>query len=98
MEARHDQRERESIRLALIEGENSGRSDRSVMDIARQSKRKLSVRKYQLSHRSRWRPHGVLRVFVRNSSLSMPPFRPTELTDAETRDIDYLAVSRRRSI
>jgi antitoxin ParD1/3/4 len=38
---RHDQRERESIRLALIESENSGRSDRSVMDIARQSKRKL---------------------------------------------------------
>ena len=38
---RHDQREREAVRRALIEGEQSGRSDRSVTDIARQSKRRL---------------------------------------------------------
>jgi len=38
---RHNQRERESIRLALIEGERSGNSERSVNDIARQAKRRL---------------------------------------------------------
>ena len=36
---RHDQRDR--IRLALIEGEKSGRSERSVTDIARQTKRHI---------------------------------------------------------
>lgn len=38
---RHDQRERESIQLALIEGELSGVSERSVTEIARQAKRRL---------------------------------------------------------
>lgn len=38
---RHDQRERDKLRLALIEGEKSGLSDRSVTDIARQAKRQL---------------------------------------------------------
>jgi len=38
---RHDQRERDSIRLALIEGEKSGRSGRTVSEIARQTKRRL---------------------------------------------------------
>lgn len=38
---RHDQRERDTIRLALIEGEKSGRSARSVTDIAKQTKRRL---------------------------------------------------------
>jgi antitoxin ParD1/3/4 len=38
---RHDQRERDAIRLALIEGEKSGRSTRTVTDIARQTKRRL---------------------------------------------------------
>lgn len=38
---RHDQREREAIRLALIEGEQSGLSNRSVTDIGRQTKRRL---------------------------------------------------------
>jgi antitoxin ParD1/3/4 len=38
---RHNQRERESIQLALIEGERSGISERSVSDIARQAKRRL---------------------------------------------------------
>jgi antitoxin ParD1/3/4 len=38
---RHNQRERESIQLALIEGERSGVSERSVGDIARQAKRRL---------------------------------------------------------
>ena len=38
---RHDQRERDALRLALIEGENSGKSKRSVTDIARQTKRRL---------------------------------------------------------
>jgi mono/diheme cytochrome c family protein len=38
----------------------------------------------------------VLRVFVRRGSWSMPPFRPTELTDAEIEDIAaYLAKSSR---
>ncbi len=38
---RHDQRQRDSIRLALIEGEKSGKSSRSAIDIARQTKRRL---------------------------------------------------------
>jgi antitoxin ParD1/3/4 len=38
---RHDQREHNRIRLALIEGEKSGVSGRSVSDIARQTKRAL---------------------------------------------------------
>ena len=38
---RHDQRERDRVRMALIEGELSGPSDRSITDILRQSKRKL---------------------------------------------------------
>ena len=38
---RHDQRQRDALRLALIEGEKSGRSTRSVTDIARQTKRRL---------------------------------------------------------
>jgi antitoxin ParD1/3/4 len=38
---RHNQRERELIQLALIEGERSGVSERSVNDIARQAKRRL---------------------------------------------------------
>ncbi len=38
---RHDQRQRDSLRLALIEGEKSGRSGRSVSDIVRDTKRRL---------------------------------------------------------
>ena len=38
---RHDQRERARVRLALIEGERSGVSDRSVTEIMRQTRRKL---------------------------------------------------------
>jgi antitoxin ParD1/3/4 len=38
---RHDQRERESIQLALIEGERGGVSERSVSDIARLARRRL---------------------------------------------------------
>ena len=38
---RHDQRERDAVRLALIEGEKSGRSERTVSDIARRTKRRL---------------------------------------------------------
>ncbi|UCG73949.1 MAG: type II toxin-antitoxin system ParD family antitoxin [Chromatiales bacterium] len=38
---RHDQRERDAVRLALIDGEKSGRSSRSVSDIARQTKRRM---------------------------------------------------------
>lgn len=38
---RHDRREREAIRLALIEGERSGRSPRSVKQIAQRTKRSL---------------------------------------------------------
>ena len=38
---RHDQRERDRLRLALIEGERSGKSARSVIDIAKQTKRQL---------------------------------------------------------
>jgi mono/diheme cytochrome c family protein len=43
-------------------------------------------------------PYEVLRVFVRRGSWSMPPFRPTEVTDDELADIAaYLAVSSRRA-
>lgn len=39
---------------------------------------------------------AVLKVFVRQGSWSMPPFRPTELTDAEIADIaEYLEASSR---
>ena len=38
---RHDQRERDRLRLILIEGEKSGLSNRSATDIARQTKRHL---------------------------------------------------------
>ena len=38
---RHDQRERDAVRLALIEGEKSGRSKRTVLDVARRTKRRL---------------------------------------------------------
>ena len=38
---RHDQRERDAVRLALIEGEKSGRSNRTVLEIARKTKRRL---------------------------------------------------------
>jgi mono/diheme cytochrome c family protein len=39
----------------------------------------------------------AIRVFVRQGSMSMPPFRPTELTDAEIVDIAaYLAESSTR--
>ena len=38
---RHDQRARDSLRLALIEGEKSGLSDRTVIDIARRAKKSL---------------------------------------------------------
>lgn len=38
---RHDQREREAVRLALIEGEHSGLSRRTVTDIARRTKARL---------------------------------------------------------
>jgi mono/diheme cytochrome c family protein len=39
-------------------------------------------------------PAAALRVFVRRGSMSMPPFRKTELSDAEIEDIAaYLAVS-----
>jgi antitoxin ParD1/3/4 len=38
---RHDQRERDAVRLALIDGERSGRSVRTVNDIARHTKRRL---------------------------------------------------------
>ena len=39
---RHDQRHRDALELALIEGEKSGISDRSVMDIAHSAKRRLT--------------------------------------------------------
>ena len=39
---RHDQRHRDALRLALIEGEKSGIGDRSVTDIARSTKRRLT--------------------------------------------------------
>ena len=38
---RHDQRQRDRLRLALIEGEKSGISKRSVTDISRNAKRRL---------------------------------------------------------
>lgn len=38
---RHDQRQRDQLRLALIEGEKSGISKRSVRDITRSTKRRL---------------------------------------------------------
>ena len=38
---RHDQRERDAVRLALLEGEKSGRSSRTVTDIARRARRRL---------------------------------------------------------
>lgn len=38
---RHDQRERDAVRLALIDGEKSGLSNRSVLNIAQQTKRRL---------------------------------------------------------
>jgi len=38
---RHDQRQRDRLRLALIEGEKSGISKRSVTDISRSAKRRL---------------------------------------------------------
>jgi len=38
---RHDQRQRDKLRLALIEGEKSGISKRSVTDISRNAKRRL---------------------------------------------------------
>ena len=40
----------------------------------------------------------VLKVFVRHGSFSMPPFRPTELTDAEIADIAaYIADKAKRA-
>ena len=40
----------------------------------------------------------VIKVFVRHGSLSMPPFRPTELTDAEIADIAaYIGVTSKRA-
>lgn len=39
----------------------------------------------------------TIRAFVRNGSFSMPPFRPTELSNAEIGDIAaYLAVSSKK--
>jgi len=38
---RHDQRERDALRLALVEGEKSGRSRRTVTEIAGRTKRRL---------------------------------------------------------
>jgi mono/diheme cytochrome c family protein len=40
----------------------------------------------------------VLKVFVRHGSFSMPPFRPTELTDVEIADIAaYIADKSKRA-
>ena len=40
----------------------------------------------------------VLKVFLRHGSFSMPPFRPTELTDAEIADVAaYLADKAQRA-
>ncbi|HZF30270.1 MAG TPA: cytochrome c [Gammaproteobacteria bacterium] len=40
----------------------------------------------------------AIRAFVRNGSFSMPPFRPTELTDAEISDIAaYIADKAKRA-
>ena len=39
----------------------------------------------------------VIKVFVRHGSFSMPPFRPTELTDTEIADIAaYIAATAKR--
>jgi len=38
---RHDQRARDALRLALAEGEKSGRSRRTVSEIAGRAKRRL---------------------------------------------------------
>lgn len=38
---RHDQRQRDALRLALIEGEKSGVSKRSLPDIRRAARRRL---------------------------------------------------------
>ena len=38
---RHDQRQRDVLRLALVEGEKSGVGGRTITDIARKSKRRL---------------------------------------------------------
>ncbi|MGB5626835.1 MAG: type II toxin-antitoxin system ParD family antitoxin [Woeseiaceae bacterium] len=38
---RHDQRQRDTVRLALIEGEKSGVGKRTVTEIARKTKRRL---------------------------------------------------------
>ena len=38
---RHDQRGRDAVRLALIEGEKSGLSERTVSDIARRARQRL---------------------------------------------------------
>jgi mono/diheme cytochrome c family protein len=39
----------------------------------------------------------TIRAFVRNGTFSMPPFRPTELTNTEIADIAaYLAVTSRK--
>ena len=38
---RHDQRQRDAVRLALIEGEKSGISKLTVTEIARKTKRRL---------------------------------------------------------
>jgi len=40
---RHDQRHRDMLRLALIEGEKSGISRHSVSSIAKQTKRRLKL-------------------------------------------------------
>ena len=41
----------------------------------------------------------TIRAFVRTGSFSMPPFRPTELTDAEIADIAaYIAVTAKRPV
>jgi mono/diheme cytochrome c family protein len=43
-------------------------------------------------------PAPVLKVFLRNGSFSMPPFRPTELTDTEIADIAaYIADKAKRA-
>jgi mono/diheme cytochrome c family protein len=40
----------------------------------------------------------VIKVFLRHGSFSMPPFRPTELTDAEITDIAaYIADKSKRA-
>lgn len=38
---RHDQRGRDAVRLALIEGEKSGLSERTVSEIARRARQRL---------------------------------------------------------